>query len=736
MLERFLLDVIQHHPHRYGDPRPSHADLPSLGRAPSPRKQLDMCVSEEDGLSLSTRELLPSSDSSSCQLLHVQEMHTHSPRPCIPHSPPLHRKAHRKTNRRRERCSSSSSLAPRGLSLPHQRPGPGSPDPKPRKRDRKQDEAFSSDGSDGVGDVIEEVIQRLCYGRSPALHHQGDTDSFHLSLPASLCEGSGDSEDWDGPVQVALEQCGGDGRALTCLMGAQVSLEEQGYSSRLASALHPAGALREPNIEEILPAPPHIPPSFLGKTWTQVLLEDEMKVEAMVREFRQGHYFCYFDSESLARCGRRSGDRKGRSRDREGRGQSMGEAGILSLAEHDDDPECTRRRSGRSFRMASRCQVVKVSHGTQTTPLIIPRVRPAPACQTAIPLDSPAPCQDLSTDPETPPQARAGPLHLPPSYLRVMTPLQPSTALLYILSSPGNQDTTPRLKPVTRGRKRRRSSEGEGGDVGVKVKYKQVPLRYYDPATNRILKTPPRGLLPPLAPGAPRPPQPHVVRQLFRNLGPDINSERLGHEGKEVRGRQRGGGGRDGSRGSRERGRSAGSAASGSQLEPGVKGQGSSEAGSSVTSPFSRSSLSNSSRFLLATLTPDSTPLPEAPRPPRRAPRPDPPRPERRPALPYRLRRPGARRGRRREGKSVSRGSLRGRHPRIITPPAKGLSPPAQPRKGASRRAVENRQLTRPGSPTKASTPLKTSRVVGLRTSPRLTPTTLPNRSLRRRDRR
>ena len=116
-----------------------------------------------------------------------------------------------------------------------------------------------------------------------------------------FCEGSGDSEDWDAPVQVALEQFGGDSRALTCLTGAQVSLEEQGYSSRLASALHPAVALREPNIEEILPAPPHIPPSFLGKTWTQVLLEDELKVDSMVREFRQGHFFCYFDSESLAR---------------------------------------------------------------------------------------------------------------------------------------------------------------------------------------------------------------------------------------------------------------------------------------------------------------------------------------------------------------------------------------------------------------------------------------------------
>lgn len=245
---------------------------------------------------------------------------------------------------------------------PPYKPRDRTPDPKPRtvntgwaawagvppwrRRETQKEQAFSSDHSDPEGDTIEEVIQRHCYGRSPTQHHQrdhniwtggergearGDMDSFHLSLPGSLGVGSVDSEDWDTPVQVAigrgqerrkdipvvvgLRQGGGEreGRALACLMEVQVNMEDQLYTSQLDSALNPetrtAGETgmgetegeMEQTVEEILPALPHIPVSFLGKTWTQVLLEDEQKVENMVREFRQGRFLCYFKSESLAR---------------------------------------------------------------------------------------------------------------------------------------------------------------------------------------------------------------------------------------------------------------------------------------------------------------------------------------------------------------------------------------------------------------------------------------------------
>ncbi|KAJ8004004.1 hypothetical protein DPEC_G00154300, partial [Dallia pectoralis] len=466
LMDRFLTDVIQHHPHRYNDPRPTHSDLPNLSSPLVPREELsDLC--DEDAASLGTQEHMTSSGHSSCQLICVQkadvvsETRTSSPgvgkvekqlidrltpsypdvhailsskegttspkpfsshlrtrtaRPCTqPQTPPLlHRKAHRKTNRRRVRGSdSSSSSIPRDVSpappqlcvtqreltagrIPEKQP-PSKPKERTRgskhmtantgwaawagvppwRRVESQNEAaLPSDHSDPVGDTIEEVIQRHCYGHRTTQHQRdhniwtggkgievgGDKDSFHLSLPGSLGvgSGSGDSEDWDTPVRVALgrrTECWtgrgrGDqeGRDLACLMEVQVNLEDQMYTSQLDSALHPATRTagpgeeeREPTVEEILPALPHIPASFVGKTWTQVLQEDERKVESMVREFRQGRFLCYFESESLARYGKKSLIGKER-----GQTQDVHDGGWVPLDDHDnedDEPEC--HRSGR-----------------------------------------------------------------------------------------------------------------------------------------------------------------------------------------------------------------------------------------------------------------------------------------------------------------------------------------------------------------------------------------------------
>ncbi|XP_010884432.2 DBF4-type zinc finger-containing protein 2 [Esox lucius] len=889
LMERFLTDVIQHHPHRYNDPRPTHSDLPNPSFPLIPREELsDLCDSDEDALSLGTRERMPSSGHSSCQLIYVQEAdvasetrtslpgegrvekvlidrltppypdvhtipsseegtHSHKPSPdrlqtrstrpsTHPQTPPsIHRKAHRKTNRRRARGSDSSfSSIPRNLSpaspqlrltprevtvcrTPENQPPsmPREPTRGPkhmtvntgwaawagvppwRRAESRNEAAFSSDHSDPVGDTIEEVIQRHCYGLRPTQHLRdhntwtggrrieadGDKDSFHLSLPGSLGagSGSGESEDWDTPVRVALwgrtegrkdtpvivdsGQGGGEleSRDLACLMEVQVNVEDQMYTSQLDSALHPetrnAGpgeGQREPTVEEIFPALPHIPASFVGKTWTQVLQEDEEKVEAMVREFRQGRFLCYFESESLARYGKRSQNAKVRSQNEEAE-----DGGWVPLGAHDnddDEPECHRRgREGlrrkivsRSYRLASRCQVVKVSHGTQTTPAVIPTIRQRTLDQTGTSLDGRAlPCSDPSADLEKTPRVktRLCALRLPASYTRIMTPLQPKTALVYVLNSPETPpfDPKPRLRPIARGNRGRKRT----CDVGVKVKYKRVPLRYYDPATHRVLKTPPKGLhLTPTASGLLRPPQSHVVRQLFRSLSPDINSEK---QGGEVR--------TDVSEG-RRRGRSRGSVASGSHLETrgslGSKGQGSSEAGSSVTTPFSRSSLSNNSRFLLGTLTPDSTSNPEVTqRQGRRVVRGrkgrnlqtgQPPTTEKSPSTACRPGTPGGRRerqgGGRGEQQPVTRSSKRRRLPHIRSPPSpKDISTTVKPRRGPSRRVTESKKV--PKSPAKASAQRATStppkqaiRTPGLRSSPRQSPARQPTPTLRGRTRR
>lgn len=109
------------------------------------------------------------------------------------------------------------------------------------------------------------------------------------------------------PVQVnQMEE-----KNLSRLMDTQVDLEDQVYSYQLDSTLHnkrqaEGGARHDDGfwnlpIEDVLPAPEHIPESFRGKTWAQIEQEDEEKVEKLVQQFRRERFICYFDSESLAR---------------------------------------------------------------------------------------------------------------------------------------------------------------------------------------------------------------------------------------------------------------------------------------------------------------------------------------------------------------------------------------------------------------------------------------------------
>ncbi|XP_074483287.1 DBF4-type zinc finger-containing protein 2 isoform X2 [Sebastes fasciatus] len=627
LLERFLQDVLQHHPHRYNDPRPSHADLPSVSAPPLPKAELDeLCFSDDDSRSLGTREHLSSSDDASCQpanqreddlthsqpgegvaegagqerlspireqedggtasVGHTQSSHVQAPPPHHQAPPPHHqttpphhqappsvyRKAHRKTNRRKTSDSSTSSPPHRGPDPglcpdpgPYLDPGPcpdpptqlrPRPDPAPRhptelrafpapgpdpgpwslrpwlswqkeRREAHKEEAFSSDHSDSLDRTIEEVIQGCCHGVTSTSCQQEETESFHFSLPVSM---ETQSDDWDSPVQrgdspVQVSQV--EGRDLSRLMDVQVDLEDQVYSHQLDSALRgerraEGGARRDEGfwtlpIEEVLPAPEHIPESFRGKTWTQIEQEDEEKVEKLVRQFRRGRFICYFDTESLARCGRRS-QNKGCADNKE----AEPDTGVLPLLDGDDDDSAyvmRRRRKRRAFRVASRCQVVKVSHSTQTVHVVVPAVRqPAPK---APPTGVPETNQDAA---ERTPEVQAWRC-LPPSYSNIVTPLQPRTSLVYLLCP---ADAPAPGSAHKRCRKKRRPLDPQG----LKVKYKQLPVRFYDPGRNRILKNPPRGFL-----SGPPPP---CVRQLFRSLSPDLNADRPPGEGAAGSSRVRG----------------------------------------------------------------------------------------------------------------------------------------------------------------------------------------------------
>ncbi|XP_075897912.1 DBF4-type zinc finger-containing protein 2 isoform X1 [Nelusetta ayraudi] len=545
LLERFLQDVLLHHPHRYQDPRPPDIDLPS-GSAPplswgepdqvpectpgsgetkrlSANQGADSRLGQQSEAGLLVRLAAPiraEDQRTTC----VEGMPTscgkaQSPPPQAQAPPTVHRKVHRKTNRRKS--SESSPSVPWG-----------------RWPKTQQEALFSSDNPDPlvppvtpypVGQTMEEVIRRFCHGRSSSSCQQEEFKDLQFSLPTST---ETVSDDWDSALQVELQTPNQVSRStrqeLTCLMDLQVLLEDQVYQDQLHSTLHLSGSGAKQDQ-----APPlesrHVPESFRGKSWAQIQQEDEEKVERLVRQFRRHTFTCYFDSESLARYGRRRLGRKGRVQEEEVAPPP------LDVQDEEDVVGVARRKRGRGFTVASRCQVVKVSHGTQTYRLLVPEVRPANQ-------EAPAPAANQETAAAvTPVTARptGGQAWrcLPSCYSPIVTPLQPCTTMLYLLPlSPGS---TPLPRPLTmppglahslapgstprRCRKKRRPLDQQGS----KVKYKQLPVRFYDPNSRRVLKS-----LPPSRGSAPS-----CRRQLFRSLSPNLNAHRPQGEGPpEVKG--------------------------------------------------------------------------------------------------------------------------------------------------------------------------------------------------------
>lgn len=564
-----------------------------------------------------------------------------------------HRKANKKTNRRGEGNESGSgslvgvqpSRVPTSKAQVLNKPVFESPvlwvPAMPPWKSAYRERTFS-DISDQINQVINEVIDFHCYGR---IHEQkqpdGEADdddggSFRLSLHSM--SNSAESKGWDDTLQATLDAPKVDEKNLTGLMETHISLEDQKYKSQLDSALKPVQNMEEEileaevraigkanvSVDEVLPDLPHIPPSFVGKTWAQVMQEDDLKIDSLVKEFREGHFRCYFDTESLARYGKHR-RRKTRKQTRKSQPEEKATSAVectdvLPLMEHTEvdvaieqeqqqqsvPPQKEQSAQPRKhyYRLASRCQVVKVSHGTQTTGVSFPVVRRKTVEGVSAPLDDTEPAQGQTADSanETPQmKTRLCALSLPPSYSKVMSPLQPKT-VVYVLSSPADSLPSLSKQPGKRrpggGRKKKTCNL----DSASKYKYKRTPLKYYDPLTNRILKSPPKG-----APTTPNPKYYPHVRQLFRSLSPDNNKERQAFEfGSESW--------------ASARGWASSSVAdlcassTGSCLES----AGPSEPGSSLSSSrralFSRSSMSSGSRFLLGALTPapsvaDSAPM-------------------------------------------------------------------------------------------------------------------------------
>ncbi|XP_016364304.1 uncharacterized protein LOC107705512 [Sinocyclocheilus rhinocerous] len=539
MLERFLQDVLQHHPHQYSDTRYSThirflitnrdkegSDSITASRAPPAAK----CITSKDQ---------PATFQSVAE----------------------------------ESTMWISALPP--WKGPH------------------REQTFSH-LSDQIRDVIEEVIEKYCY-----VDQREDDGSFILS-PQSMSESKG-SEEWDNAIQMALGKAKGEEKNLAELLEVHINLEDQGYQTQLDTALNTVGTPeenKESSADKVFLDLPHIPQSFVGKTLTQVMFEDDMKIDSIVKEFQQGQFRCYFDSESLARFGKHiKKRRKKKNQDKKEKADNAGwePTDILPLMDqNEEDPKHSaillKKSRHKIYRLASRCQVVKVSHSTQTIPLSCPVVRRKSSQETFPSTHSEEPQQCPSPERTPDMKTRLCALKLPASYCKIMSPLQPKT-VVFVLSSPDGGQGFSKPTPIKKAGRKRKPCDS---DVGLKYKYKKTPLKFYDPLTNRILKSPPKGM----SLSCNSKSLSHV-RQLFRSLSPDINKKRQGLELGQSSGGSRKG-----------RGRSSMVDLCTSTSDSILDSGGPSEPGSSLSSSqralFTRSSISSSTCFLLGHLTPST----------------------------------------------------------------------------------------------------------------------------------
>ncbi|XP_071418421.1 DBF4-type zinc finger-containing protein 2 isoform X3 [Pithys albifrons albifrons] len=402
-----------------------------------------------------------------------------------------------------------------------------------------------------VDETIEDVILKYCHETtSEEIFFKKENNpclTFSSLLDHTNLEGSEMSFDCDAPIQSGTDLPKAAIKDIEFLKEVQVSLQNKDYRTQLSSVLKTESVEKTEagkqdvvvhTEEPVLPALPHVPPSFVGKTWSQIMHEDDIKIEELVRDFREGRFRCYFDSESSANCaGKRIKKKKQKDEKRINiiEGNRTESAAVKALPELNDalsggsdfdnpslasdtlcNPQIPKLPRKRTWRLASRCQVVKVSHGTQTSLLNYPVAKRKMSRRESDPADQKASIMWLENEKTPNMKTRLCALKLPESYSKIMSPVQPKT-VVYVLSCPEVKQC--KGKPTDTSEVRNGNCTGRKDSV--RYKYKQCSFKYYDPLTNRILKTPPKSTV------GEKAKKPSHIRQLFRSLSVDANMRKL-----------------------------------------------------------------------------------------------------------------------------------------------------------------------------------------------------------------
>ncbi|XP_008058802.1 DBF4-type zinc finger-containing protein 2 [Carlito syrichta] len=257
--------------------------------------------------------------------------------------------------------------------------------------------------------------------------------------------------------------------------------------------------------EPVLEALPHVPPSFVGKTWSQIMREDDIKINALVKEFREGRFHCYFDDDCETKKVVSNKKKKRvtwadlKQDTVSTQAQSDGDDTTGGISDTNDfsvalDEPChpaaerpaaerpaAERPPKQKGHTSSQCQMVKGSHGTQARSTNYPSLKRKRVRQEE---DLPK-SKGLQGDRKTKKKVRIGTVELPATCTEDSKPGQPQ-ALLCILSSLNvkmKDDECLHLSKLNQ----------HGWDDGMRFmcKYQRDIFDYYEPLIKQIIVNPP-----------------------------------------------------------------------------------------------------------------------------------------------------------------------------------------------------------------------------------------------------
>ncbi|KAL2774953.1 DBF4-type zinc finger-containing protein 2 isoform 2 [Daubentonia madagascariensis] len=384
------------------------------------------------------------------------------------------------------------------------------------RKDRKDRKDLRNTGIKGKSCKSSVSAKDFDTSSESVIHQMADQEnplrSKHIHLESMSCEPCGSEMNFhcDPSLQSDTDQPREAVGKIDLFKNVSLDLEEKNHDSQSSSVpkvdsvknLEKAKEVIEDHSDEpVLEALPHVPPSFVGKTWSQIMREDDIKINTLVKEFREGRFHCYFDDDCKTK--KVSSNKKKKrvtwadlqdTASNQAQSDCNDTTGSVSeivdssvaLDKPCHPPPPAERPPEQKRHVPSPCETVKVSHGTQTNFVNYPAMKRKITRHEEDSTKSKR--LHLQDNRKAKKKVKTGTVEFPASCTKVLRPMQ-SKALVYVLSS-----LNIKLKE---GECLHFSKMSWDNDIRFICKYKRNNFNYYDSLFKEIVTNPPLNIIVP-----------------------------------------------------------------------------------------------------------------------------------------------------------------------------------------------------------------------------------------------